>query len=136
MTTPPMETSDEEAPSATVVKGRTVVAPRAVASIARQAATEVAGVELVSRSGARRLLGDVWPGTGPGGASARVGHGVTAVELHLAVSWPRPVAEVTAVARSHVQARVEELTGYTVSEVDIVIDSFPPAGRVRTGRVS
>ncbi len=120
----------------TPVRGRTFIRSRAVGAVARRAAIEVDGVELVSRSGARRFLADLLPGGGTDGASAQVGEGVTAVELHLAVTWPRPVAEVTAAARSHVQARVEELTGYTVTEVDIVVDALPPAGRIRAGRVS
>ncbi len=128
-------TTDNAPASAPLVKGRTVVASRAVVSIARRAATEIEGVELVSSSGVRRLLADLWPGAGSDEASAQVGQGVTAVELHLAVSWPRPVAEVAAAARAHVQARVGELTGYTVTEVDIVIDDLPPVGRSRTGRV-
>lgn len=116
-------------------KGRTVVAARAVVAIARQAATEIDGVELVSRSGLRRLWADLWPVGGPADASAEVGAGVTAVELHLSVAWPRPVAEVAAAARRHVQARVSELTGYRVTEVDIVVDALPPAERVRSARV-
>lgn len=116
-------------------KGRTVVAARAVVAIARQAATEIEGVELVSRSGLGRLWSDLWPVGGPTDASAEVGVGVTAVELHLSVSWPRPVAEVAAAARRHVQARVSELTGYRVTEVDIVVDALPPAERVRSARV-
>lgn len=120
----------------TVTPGRTLVRSRAVVAIARRAASEVDGVELVSRSGARRLLGDLLPGGSAAGASAQVGEGVTAVELHLAVSWPCPVAEVAAAARSHVQARVGELTGYTVTEVDIVIDALPLAGRAQARRVS
>ncbi|MBW3610386.1 MAG: Asp23/Gls24 family envelope stress response protein [Actinobacteria bacterium] len=131
-----MTTLDRATTAPTPVKGRTVVAPRAVVAIAGQAATEIDGVELVSRSGVRRLLADLWPGAGPDGASAQVGQGVTAVELHLAVSWPRPVVEVAAATRAHVQDRVGELTGYTVTEVDIVVDALPPAGGGRTGRVS
>lgn len=119
-----------------VIPGRTLVRSRAVVAIARRAASEIDGVALVSRSGVRRLLADLLPGGRTDGASAQVGEGVTTVELHLAVSWPRPVAEVAAAARSHVQARVGELTGYTVTEVDIVVDALPPAGRVPTGRVS
>lgn len=135
MTTVDDVTTDEDSASTTPVKGRTVVAPRAVVSIARRAATEIEGVELVSRSGIRRLLADLWPGADSDGASAQVGQGVTAVELHLAVSWPRPLAEVAAAARTHVQDRVGELTGYTVTEVDILIDDLPPVGRSATGRV-
>ncbi len=112
-----------------------MVAARAVVAIARRAATEIDGVELVSRSGLGRLWADLWPVGGPADASAEVGAGVTAVELHLSVAWPRPVAEVAAAARRHVQARVSEMTGYRVTEVDIVVDALPPAERVRSARV-
>lgn len=118
----------------TLLRGRTTVAARAVAAIARRAATEIDGVELVSRSGVRRLLADLLPGRATEGASAQVGGGTTAVELRLAVSWPRPIAEVAAETRRRVQARVGELTGYTVTDVDIVIDNLPPARRTGAGR--
>lgn len=103
--------------------------PRAVVAIARRAASEVDGVEAVSRSGLRRLLAGLLPGGGGDGVSAEVATGSTALELHLAVSWPQPVAQVTEEARRHVRARVQELTGYAVTELDIVVDALPPPGR-------
>ncbi len=126
-------TTGAEVPPTT--KGRTVVGVGAVVAIARRAASEVEGVELVSRSGLGRLLSDLLPGGGASGASAQVGTGVTSIELHLSVAWPRPVAEVAAATRTHVQARVHELTGYRVSEVDIVVDDLPATGRRSSGRV-
>lgn len=114
--------------------GRTTVAPRAVVAIARRAATEVEGVELVSRSGVRRLLADLLPRRSTEGASAQVGQGTTAVELHLAVAWPQAVAGVAEEARRQVHARVSELTGYTVTDVDIVIDRLPPSRRTGSER--
>jgi uncharacterized alkaline shock family protein YloU len=117
--------------------GTTVIAPRAVASIARQAAGEVEGVELVSRSGLGQFLAGLLPGAGGGqGASAEVGHRSTSLALHLSVGWPSPVGQVADSARRHVQARVSELTGYTVTEVDITVDALPAPGSKRTRRVS
>jgi uncharacterized alkaline shock family protein YloU len=120
------------------LRGRTVIAPRAVASIARQAAGEVEGVELVSRSGLGRFLAGLRPGGGGNGegASAEVGQGSTSLALHLSLRWPSPVGQVADAARRHVQARVSELTGYVVTEVDIVVDSLPASGPNRARRVS
>ena len=119
-----------------VVRGETVVAPRAMASVARAAAGEVEGVELVSRSGLAQFLAGLLPGSGGNDVSAEMGRASTALSLHLSVSWPSPVAQVADAARRHVQARVSDLTGYTVTEVDIVVDSFPAPGTARTRRVS
>lgn len=116
--------------------GATVIAARAVSSIARRAAGEVEGVELVSRSGLGRLFAGLLPGGGgTQGASAAVGHGSTSLALHLSVGWPRPVGQVADATRRHVQGRVTELTGYTVTEVDIVVDALPAPGSARARRV-
>lgn len=106
-------------------RGQTVVTSKAVATIARQAAGEVDGVELVLRSGLRRLLADFLPVGGGHGASAAVATGTTTIELHLAVSWPRPVGKVSEEVRRHVRERVQDLTGYAVTDVDIVVESLP-----------
>ena len=119
-----------------VVQGETVIAARAMESIVRAAAGEVEGVELVSRSGLSRFLWGLVPGSGRNGASAEMGRRSTSVTLHLSLRWPNPVGSVTDAARRHVQTRVSELTGYTVSEVDIVVDSLPAQGADRARRVS
>ena len=107
--------------------GRTVVSGRAVASVARRAATEVPGVVPLPRSGLRQRLTGLLPGAGggAGGASAEVADGSTSIELRLAVRWPQPVGTVSAEARRHVRSRVEELTGYAVHGIDIVVDALP-----------
>ncbi|CAN5791571.1 hypothetical protein BH24ACT2_BH24ACT2_04750 [soil metagenome] len=129
-----MEMDDVTPPA---VGGDTVIAARAVASIARRAAGEVEGVELVSRSGLGRFLAGLLPGGGHGaGASAEVGRASTSLTLHLSLRWPSPVGQVAESARRHVQSRVSELTGYSVTEVDIVVDALPAPGPARTRRVS
>ncbi|CAN5232205.1 hypothetical protein BH24ACT1_BH24ACT1_07200 [soil metagenome] len=128
---------DETETAVPAVRGDTVIAARAVAAIAQRAAGEVEGVELVSRSGLGRFLAGLLPGSGRGdGASAEVAQGSTALALHLSVGWPRPVGQVADAVRQHVQGRVSELTGYIVTEVDIVVDSLPTAGTTRTRRVA
>jgi uncharacterized alkaline shock family protein YloU len=122
--------------TATALPGRTTISGRAVAAVARRAASEVPGVELVSRSGLRQRLSGLLPGATPGGGvSAEVTSGTTAIELHLAVRWPEPVAAVSDEARRHVRATVEQLTGYAVRGVEIVVDALPEPsaghGRVR-----
>lgn len=119
-----------------VVQGETVITSRAMASIARAAAEEVDGVELVSRSGLNRFLAGLLPGSGRDGASAEMGRRSTSVVLHLSLRWPRPVGAVADGARRHVQTRVSELTGYTVTEVDIVVDSLPADAVLGSRRVS
>lgn len=124
-------------PDARPLVGATVIAARAVSSIARRAAGEVEGVELVSRSGLGRFFAGLLPGGGGAeGASAEVGHGSTSLALHLSVGWPRPVGQVANAARRHVQARVTELTGYTVTDIDVVVDALPAPGSTRTRRLS
>lgn len=112
-------------------RGETTIASGVVAKIARQAAREVDGVELAGASGLRGLLGRVLPGPTAPGVSADLASRRTALDLHLSVAWPRPVATVTDEVRRHVRSRVQELTGYDVSDVDITIDALPVPTRQR-----
>jgi uncharacterized alkaline shock family protein YloU len=109
-------------------RGETVVAPGVVATVARCAAAEVDGVEVVEGSGLRSILGR-------GGVSADVAGRETAIDLRLAVCWPRPVPTIVEDVRRHVRARVQELTGYEVTDVDVVVGDLPspsrPTRRVR-----
>jgi uncharacterized alkaline shock family protein YloU len=109
-------------------RGETTVAPSVVGTIAKQAATEVDGVEVVSGGGLRGLLDALRPDRVTG-SRADIGSRQTAIELTLAVAWPRPVREVTEAVRRHVKGRVQELTGYQVTDVDIVVDALPTPRR-------
>ena len=111
--------------------GETHVAPGAVAKIARQAAKEVDGVELAGASGLRGLLGRILPGPTARGVGADLASRRTALDLHVSVAWPRPVATVTEEVRRHVRARVQELSGYDVTDVDITVDALPVPTRHR-----
>lgn len=104
-------------------------------AIARKAASEVDGVELVAEPGLRRLMAELLPGGGGHGTTATVAPGTAAMGLHLAVCWPRPVAQLTGEVRRHVRDKVQDLTGCRVTEIDIVVEILPLAGRSRTGRV-
>lgn len=101
-------------------RGRTEITDRVLERIAARAVTEVdqAG------GAARRLLG-VPMGRDTAGTAARVtahvdGHLAT-VALRLSVTYPAPIRQVTRRVREHVTARVGELTGLDVRQVDIDI---------------
>ena len=111
-------------------RGETTIAPSVVATVARRAAGEVDGVEVVSTGGLRGLIDTLRPDR-PTGARAEVASRQTAVELTLAVSWPRPVRQVTDEVRRHVKARVQQLTGYEVTDVDIAVDELPAPSKPR-----
>lgn len=104
-------------------RGETVISPAVVATVARCAAGEVDGVEVVDGSGLRSILGRAE------GASADVASRETAIDLRLAVCWPRPIITVVHEVRQHVRARVQELTGYAVTDVDIVVSDLPAPSR-------
>jgi uncharacterized alkaline shock family protein YloU len=112
-------------------RGETTIAPGVVAKVARQAAQEVDGVELAGASGLRGLLGRVLPGPTAPGVGADLASRRTALDLHVCVAWPRPVATVTEEVRRHVRGRVQYLTGYDVTDVDITVDALPAPTRRR-----
>ena len=112
-------------------RGETVIASGVVAKIARRAAQEVDGVELAGSSGLRGFLGRILPGPSAPGVGADLARRRTALDLHVCVAWPRPVAMVTEEVRRHVRGRVQELTGYDVTDVDITVDALPVPTRHR-----
>jgi uncharacterized alkaline shock family protein YloU len=73
--------------------------------------------------------------TGLPKASADVDGSVVVLELSISVRWPASVPAVAAAVRDHVRSRVSELTGLTVTEVNIavtgLVTELPPAPRVR-----
>jgi uncharacterized alkaline shock family protein YloU len=123
----PAPRTDELATS----RGETTIASGVVAKIARQAAREVDGVELAGSSGLRGFLGRILPGPTAPGVGAELASRRSALDLHVCVAWPRPVATVTEEVRRHVRAKVQELTGYEVTDVDITIDALPAPSRPR-----
>jgi uncharacterized alkaline shock family protein YloU len=111
-------------------RGVTTIAPSVVATIAKRTAQEVDGVEVVSGGRLRGLVDTLRPGRTTG-ARADVASRHTAVELTVAVLWPRPVRDVTDTVRTHVKSRVQELTGYKVTDVDIAVEALPSPSRGR-----
>lgn len=101
-------------------RGRTQIADRVLERIASRAVTEVdqAG------GAARRLLG-VPVGRDTGGGAARVTAHVdgqlATMTVRLSVTYPAPIRQVTRRVRDHITARVAELTGLDLRQVDIDI---------------
>lgn len=99
-------------------RGRTRIADRVLEKIAACALLEIdqAG------GAARRLLGvPLGPGRGGGapGVTAHVDGGLATLRMRIQVVYPAPIRDVTGRLRAHVRARVGELTGLDVRQVDI-----------------
>lgn len=109
-------------------RGETTIAPSAVATVARRAAQEVDGVEVVSSGGLRGWIDTLRPDRATG-TRADVASRHTAVELTVSVGWPQSVRQVTDEVRRRVRERVRALTGYEVADVDIVVADLPPPSR-------
>ncbi len=106
--------------------GTTTIAPAVIAAVARKAATEVHGVAGVEATGLRGVMASL-RSSSAGGATADVAARRASLDLRIAVQWPQPIHEVTVAARDHVRARVAELTGHAVTDVDIAVVSLPAA---------
>jgi len=91
----------------------------------------VDGVELAGASGLRGFLGRMLPGPTAPGVGADLASRRTALDLHVSVAWPRPIATVSEEVRRHVRGRVQYLTGYDVTDVDITVDALPAPSRRR-----
>ncbi len=114
--------------------GRTVIADRVVERIAAQAVAEVERATGATRQVLGVSLGSTDEST-RARVSATVDGGIVSVHAVLAVSWPHPVREVTREVRDHVTARVAQMTGLRVADVDIEVSELltatTPARRVQ-----
>jgi uncharacterized alkaline shock family protein YloU len=115
-------------------RGTLQIADKVVQKIAAQAVSEVD----LAGGAPRTLLGKRLTKADPDSrarADAHVDGGLVTLQVTLAVQWPAPVREVAEQARRHLTARVHELTGLTVAEVDVdvpaLISTRRPAPRVR-----
>lgn len=114
----------EADPGLVTERGTTTIDPRVVAAVARKAASEVDGVEAVEATGLQGVLSSL-RSSSASGVKADVAARRAAIDLSIAVCWPKPVHEVTAAARDHVRDRVQELTGHAVTDVDISVVDLP-----------
>jgi uncharacterized alkaline shock family protein YloU len=118
-------------PELATERGTTTIAPGVIAAVARKAATEVPGVAGVEATGLRGVVASLRSASA-GGATADVAARRASIDLRVAVQWPEVIHEVTARTRDHVRARVAELTGHAVTDVDIAVVSLPaPPSRPR-----
>jgi uncharacterized alkaline shock family protein YloU len=104
-------------------RGETIITPTVVEKIAGKAASEVDGVLGVQASGVGKLADLL---TGEGGkrttkASADVDRASAGVDLTVSVRYPQPVGRLAAQVRRHVVARVQEMTGLDVTEINITV---------------
>lgn len=113
--------------------GSTTIADRVVERVAARAVSEVDDAGGVARQVLGVPLGSTDENT-PARVSADVDGGIVSVQVLLAVVWPSPVRAVTRRVREHVIARVEQLTGLRVADVDIEVSHLlthtPTASRV------
>ncbi|MFJ7949619.1 Asp23/Gls24 family envelope stress response protein [Streptomyces sp. NPDC096354] len=128
-------TTSAEGNSGATQRGITTISDRTVERIAARVLTEVENIG----GAAGRLLGTAAPG-GHAEDSARVaakvsGDSVAALDVRLSVAYPQSVAHTTEDARARLVRRVADLTGLTVTRVDITVTALrapdSPTRRVR-----
>lgn len=119
--------TDADPDTCAAQRGRTTISDRAVGRIAARVLTEVEHIG----GTAGRILGTAPRGDGSG-SSARVtakvtGDSVAALDVHLSVAYPESVARATENARTSLVHRLAELTGLTVTRVDIDVTALRSA---------
>lgn len=95
-------------------RGSLVIADRVIERIAAHAAQEV---KLVTEAGG--AWGLAVRSFGLPKAAARIAGGRSRITVQVAGQWPDSARETAMTVRDHVQQRVSELTGMTVSAVDV-----------------
>lgn len=115
-------------------RGTTRIADKVVERIAARAVSEVDRATGAPRVVLGQTLGSTTEKT-DARVSAQVDGEVVMVDVAMAVQWPAPIREVAQQVRERVAARVNELTGLSVLEVDIDVATLltdePRAPRVR-----
>lgn len=100
-----------------------------IAEIARQAATEVAGVVGVTEAGLMdRLSGHV------GGSRAEIRGGRVHLALTVIIEYGRILPDLAEEIRGRVAGAVESMTGYRVSAVDVTVAELHVPGEPLPGR--
>ncbi|MGW0556708.1 Asp23/Gls24 family envelope stress response protein [Streptomyces sp. NPDC002926] len=122
-TTTSVETENDAAQ-----RGSTTISERAVERIAARVLTETEHIG----GTAGRILGIAVPGEHADHAArvtAKVsGDSVAALDVHLSVVYPESVAHTTEDARAHLVRRIADLTGLTVTRVDITVTALRAPG--------
>ncbi len=129
-----LSTSPEDA-----VHGRVDIADRVVSKIAAQAAVELEHVG----AAAPRVLGRSLDGLSSRHTDldsvpkcdATVDGDHAYLAMTVSIRWPQSVPDTCARLREHVGARVLQLTGLTVNEVDLTVDSLVTEPLRPTARV-
>ncbi|MFJ6632470.1 Asp23/Gls24 family envelope stress response protein [Streptomyces sp. NPDC091376] len=116
-----------EAETGTARRGRTTVSDRTVERIAARVLTEVEHIG----GTVGRVLGISVPGQrpeDPARVTAKVSDDSAdvALDVRLSVVYPESVAHATEDARAHLVRRVADLTGLTVTRVDITVTAPRP----------
>ncbi|MFE7788577.1 Asp23/Gls24 family envelope stress response protein [Streptomyces sp. NPDC057460] len=128
-------TTSAEGESGAAQRGSTTISDRAVERIAAQVLTEVENIGGTPG----RVLGIEVPGQhaeDSAQVAAKVsGDSVAALDVRLSVAYPESVAHTTEDARARLVRRVADLTGLTVTRVDITVTALrtpdSPTRRVR-----
>lgn len=108
-----------------VRRGRTTVLPRALTSLATQAALDVPG-SIRHSSGLGRLAGSSYPGVEVRSLPTSVD-----AQVRVALSWPCQAATIAALVRESVSHLLTEVTGLPATRVDVHVGAFVPAERAR-----
>jgi uncharacterized alkaline shock family protein YloU len=114
-------------------RGSTAIADRVIERIATQAVSEVEA----AGGSARRVLG-VAVGGGGLDQSAQVTAAISgrsaSLTVHMSVAYPASISGTARQTRQSLVSRIEDLTGYTVSRVDVTVTavhaSVAPTRRV------
>jgi len=107
-------------------RGATTISDAVVSKVAGIAALEVEGIEMGGAT-ARTVGGflDSWTGSGgrqARGVSVQVGEQEAAIELSMAVEYPKSIPQISEAVRNNVINRVESLVGLNVVEVNITVN--------------
>ena len=105
-------------------QGKTAIADGVVAKIAGIAAREVDGVHDLTPMGAGAAIAGIATRITRGdqrasGVSVEVGQREAAVDLNMTVNYGVSIPQVALSVRQNIMARVREMTGLTVKEVNI-----------------
>jgi uncharacterized alkaline shock family protein YloU len=118
-------------------RGVTVIADGVVTQLAGMAASEIDGVHMggqTSRTAGSALSSITGSSGNRRGISVEVGQIEAALDLTMGLTYGKNIVETTEAVRRNVRARVESITGLTVTELNITIndivfpEDFPPPG--------